>query len=222
MSTKWTEPITCVKCGRTNQILVFESLSVDRLPECRAQTLDRSLMTTTCECGQRTAIVKPILYADMTRGWWIHVELGGSLADAERIAGDEFATAFDAKKFPPAVAALRDTLRMRLVFGYEELREKVVCGDHDLDDRLVEILKLDLLATSDLLARGGETLVLEGADAELLHFVAIARDGGRVAKLAVRRAAYDGLVAQRDVLATKYPELYANCYVNALRYAASA
>jgi hypothetical protein len=203
VSTKWTEPIAC-PCGRTNQVLLFESLSVDRLPECRVQTLDRTLMSVTCACGTRTAIVKPILYADMTRGWWIHVALDGELAAAERVARAEFDAAFDTAKFPPAVAAIRDSLRMRLVFGFEELREKVVCADHGLDDRLVEILKLDLLATSDLMANGADALVLEGvdADAALLHFHAVRGDGERIAKLSVRR-------------------IYAGSSVNALRFAAA-
>ena len=36
------------------------------------------------------------------------------------------------------------TIAIRLVFGLEELREKVVCRIHELDDRIVEAMKEDL------------------------------------------------------------------------------
>ena len=45
---------------------------------------------------------------------------------------------------PEFVRAFGETIAIRLVFGLEELREKVLCRIHDLDDRVVEAMKEDL------------------------------------------------------------------------------
>lgn len=51
---------------------------------------------------------------------------------------------------PPFVREFGDTVAIRLVFGLEELREKVVCRIHDLDDRVIEAMKEDLVYGSTL------------------------------------------------------------------------
>lgn len=66
---------------------------------------------------------------------------------------------------PPFVRAFGETVSIRLVFGLEELREKVVCRIHDLDDRVVESIKEDLVygATLDS-AEPGMNLTFKDGD----------------------------------------------------------
>jgi CpXC motif protein len=186
-------------------------------------------MSAVCACGQRVTVDKPVLYADIARGWWIQIAVADrrpAFATCEGEARAEFAGVFDPMKFPKAVAAIGERLRVRVVFGHEELREKVVCADHELDDRLVEILKLEVLvARPDLLEAGIEILVLDAVIDGGLVLIGLAPDDrGRFAaagEIRVRRSAHDSLAARRDELAVTYPALFDGCYVNALRYRAT-
>lgn len=226
MSTRYTADVGCARCGRTNQVAVADSYSVDRLPSVREQVLARTLMSATCSCGQRIEVVKPLLYSDVARGWWIHIETVDrrpAFEVCEQETRTEFASVFDPATFPKAVAALGDQLRVRLVFGHEELREKVLCADHGLDDALVEILKLELLvARPELLAAGVDILVLDGIVDRALSLVGLAADKrGQyhpAGEVRVARSAYDSLRSRRDELVTIYPALFGGTYVNALRY----
>lgn len=229
MSTKYTADVDCARCGRKNQVAIADSYSVDRLPAVREWVLARTLMSTTCACGSRVEIEKPLLYSDSARGWWIHITTADrrptfEVCEAETRA--EFATVFDPSRFPKAVAALGERLRVRVVFGHEELREKVLCADHGLDDALVEVLKLELLvARPELLEAGASILVLDGVVDDALSLIALAADtNGQiqpVGELRVARRAHDSLAARRDELVATYPALFGGVYVNALRYRAA-
>ncbi len=226
MSTRYTTDVDCARCGRTNQVAVADSYSVDRLPAVREWVLDRTLMSTACACGQRVEVDKPLLYSDVARGWWIQIATTDRRPMYEVCEGEtraEFATVFDPSTFPRAVAAIAERLRVRVVFGREELREKVLCADHGLDDVLVEILKLEVLvARPELLEAGADILVLDGVVDDVLALVGLAAnqsgDYQAAAEVRVSRSAHDSLVGRRNELAVTYPALFGGAYVNALRY----
>ncbi|MBL9018232.1 MAG: hypothetical protein JNL83_28855 [Myxococcales bacterium] len=226
MSTRYTIDVTCTRCGRLDRVEVADSYSVDRLPAVREWVLARTLMSTPCACGSRIEVDKPLLYSDVERGWWIQVvspDRRPMYEVCETETRAEFTSVFDPSIFPPAIAALGAQLRVRVVFGHEELREKVLCADHDLDDALVEILKLELLvARPELLAAGVDILVLDGIVDRALSLVGLAADKrGQyhpAGEVRVARSAYDSLRSRRDELVTIYPALFGGTYVNALRY----
>ncbi len=226
MSTRYTTDVDCARCGKTNQVAIADSYSVDRLPAVREWVLGRTLMSTACTCGLRVEVEKPLLYSDIARGWWIQIATTDRRLEYEACEGEtraEFASVFDPSTFPKAVAAIGERLRVRVVFGREELREKVLCADHGLDDVLVEILKLEVLvARPELLERGVEILVLDGVVDGALALVALALDERghyeAAGEVRVSRSAHDSLVARRDELAVTYPALFDGTYVNALRY----
>lgn len=68
MSTRYTTEVDCARCGRTNQVALADSYSVDRLPVVREWVLGRTLMSTVCTCGHRVGVEKPLLYSDIGRG----------------------------------------------------------------------------------------------------------------------------------------------------------
>jgi hypothetical protein len=181
--------------------------------------LARTLMSTLCVCGSRVEVDKPLLYSDVERGWWIQIaspDRRPVYPVVEDETRQEFAAAFDPAVFPPVVAAIGAQLRVRVVFGHEELREKVLCADHRL-------LKLELLvARPELLAAGADILVLDGVVDGALSLIALAPDDHGhyhpAGDLRVARSAHESLAARRDELATTYPALFGGPYVNALRY----
>lgn len=225
MSTIYSAPVTCSVCGHQQMVEIADSLNANRMPAAREQVLARTLFGVTCECGRRITAIHKVLYVDFDRGLWIQVaneeERPGYVALEPAVLG-AFAEAFDTDRYPKAIAALAAMVRPRLVFGYEELREKVVAADAGIDDCLLEALKLELLAARpDLLVDGVEVIMLASADDRALHFDLYAFPGGEgqlAGELVIARSGYDGAVARRQVVAETHPRLFDGPYVNIARY----
>jgi hypothetical protein len=226
MSTTYHTAFHCVDCGAAVDVRVADSLNANRLPEARRWVLDRTLFQHPCVCGRTVTAIHPFLYVDFDRGLWVQV-----LPEDERPAYHArepevvaaYRTAFDPGSGPRFVASLGSLVTPRLVYGYEELREKVMAGDAALDDALVEALKLEILATQpDLLRRGVMLLTLDSADAQTVRFGAYGFPPGGPGELlgdvTVPRAMYDALAARKAAVRDSYPSLFEGVYVNVQRY----
>ena len=248
MSTFHTVEVTCAACQEPFEARLLDSLNAYRHPAGRQELLDRTLHRHTCpHCGVHNVFDKPMLYTDLGQGLFVQ-----SLPEVERL---RFAAleheivqvhqgVFSSPNSPPFVREIGQAAPPRLVFGYEELREKIVAAEHDLDDRLIEILKLQLImGWPDLLAAGLRVILLDGVslldgvislDGVLpergIEFVLLYADDDRADGLPVptpdgapRRLAapmhlYDALAEQRPALRATYGQLFTGAWVNALRY----
>jgi hypothetical protein len=226
VSTIYTAPFRCAECGAVLDVRIADSLNANRLPEARQWVLDRTLFRHACGCGRAVTAIHPFLYADFERGLWLQVlpedERPGYAADEPRVAA-AYRAAFDADSGPRFIEALGAMVTPRVVYGYEELREKVVCADAALDDALVEALKLEVLvAEPELLQRGVVLLTLDGADPQALRFRAYGFPPGGpgeiVGELTVARATYGELAARATSVRDSYPALFDGVYVNVQRY----
>jgi hypothetical protein len=226
VSTIYSAPFRCVDCGAVLDVRVADSLNANRLPEARRWVLDRTLFQHECACGRAVTAIHPFLYADFERGLWLQVlpedRRPGYHADEPQVVA-AYRAAFDRETGPRFIAALGAMVTPRVVYGYEELREKLVCADAALDDALVEALKLEVLvAEPELLRRGVVLLTLDGADPQALHFRAYGFPAGGtgeiIGEMAVARAAYDALAARAASVRDSYPALFAGVYVNVQRY----
>jgi hypothetical protein len=218
--------VTCLACGAMLDVRIADSVSTERTPEARGCVLDRTLFQAPCACGRLVSAPHPLLYVDFEHGLWVQV-----LPEDERprYHGHEaevaaaYRTAFDTRQFPRFVAVLGQMVRPRLVFGHEELREKVVGAGAGLDDGVVEVAKLELLAGhSELLRQGVMLLTLDAVDARGLGFRAYrfapGEPGEILGEVVAPRTLYDGLAARRDQLRDAYPSLFDAVYVNVQRY----
>jgi hypothetical protein len=218
--------VPCPACGTRLPVRVADNLNAERMTDARRWVLDRSLFQGACSCGTRFTAVHPFLYVDFERGLWIHVmpeDKRPEYHGREPEVVDAFHTAFDTERGPRFVASLAALVTPRLVYGYEELREKVVGADAGLDDAVVEALKLEILALRPELAEGGVMLLtLEAADAELLTFRShgFGSDGAGeiLGELTVARALYDKLAEPETGMRHSYPGLFGATYVNIQRY----
>lgn len=232
MSTLRPRRVRCPHCDHGMAVDVYDSLSVVRMPAARDLVLGRTLHRFTCPvCRGVVAVTDPVLYTDFDRGLWVQCapeEERPHLAEHEAAVRATFAEAFDPERTPPIVQHMRTTMRLRLVYGHEELREKVVAADHGLDDAVVELLKEQVLVSHPWLLRDGvRVLVLDavsGDGALVLWLVrdapspgAPATDDRRAALCEVPRAAYDALLADRAALEADNPGLFAGPYVNLMR-----
>jgi hypothetical protein len=226
MSTIYSTEFRCVDCGAAVDVRVADSLNANRLPEARQWVLGRTLFQHPCACGRTVTAIHPFLYVDFDRGLWVQVlpedqRPAYHAREPEVVAA--YRTAFDPVTGPRFIASLGSLVTPRLVYGYEELREKVVGGDAALDDALVEALKLELLATQpDLPRRGVMLLTLDGTDAQALRFLAYGFPPGGpgeiLGDIAVPRAMYDALAERKAAVRDSYPSLFEGVYVNVQRY----
>ena len=126
--------VTCPECGSRGRFFTPESVNATLSPEQRAGVLDRTLFAWECpECGTPLVVDAPFLYHDMRRRFLIRY-CPQDTDEAEFSDAVERAGIFEGSGYT-----------LRAVESYEELIEKIVIFEHDLDDRVVELCKLALL-----------------------------------------------------------------------------
>ncbi|MDP2310699.1 MAG: CpXC domain-containing protein [Pseudomonadota bacterium] len=223
MSTFAKVSVPCPACGVTTPARLAESANAGRHPAFRAQVLDGTFMRVRCGgCGAHTVVERELLYTDLRRGQLIGVFSTELRADGASIDAG-FRTVMEALAAEPGLAGSTITLR-RVVFGYAELREKLVGADAGLDDRVIEALKLVLLARTGWMTAGSRGLLLVAAEADTLVFEQCGVTGpeGRAVVARVPRVLADRLAADLPALATFLPVPADASWVSVHRLAAIA
>jgi len=232
MSTLYEVEVACAACAHIQRALLADSLNVARKPEIHQWVLDGTLHRVVCDrCGHAVHHEKPLFYADFDRGLFIQVFQTASrwfLAESEAVVVELYRRVFSEERAPAVVRAMAAGLRPQVVFGYAELREKVLCVEHGLDDFVLEAVKISLLASTPRLAGDGvEGLLLVAVhpdgSLELVprrrpHPVEPLPEGARPTSFAVPKAAWEHALGMREVLVADLPDLESAVYRNMLRY----
>jgi hypothetical protein len=159
VSTWFWEDVECGACGHVQRAKLAHGVHVARAPEVRDRLFDRTFHRVVCSgCGRAFVAERPLVYTDFDRKHWIQVALAierPRWPELEVAAEALFERAFTGA---PVAGELRDGFRRRLVFGLEELREKLVIWRASLDDAVVECLKAQVLARRPDLATGTMTV----------------------------------------------------------------
>ena len=229
MSLTETVLLDCA-CGAPVMALVCSSVNAERHPHLRDAVLERSFHQFTCgACNRGLVAEKRISYLDLARHQFYSVALEidrgheralqTDLVEAWNIAFGEGApisvtTIFQTEKF-----------HVRLCFGLEELREKLVVCEAGLDDLALEIVKVEILAQhTEWAAMGVRTLRLDHveADGRLAFVLERASDPPTILEIGVLvpRTRHDELAAMpwRD-LVERYPGIAWGGHVSLLRLA---
>jgi hypothetical protein len=222
MSTTHPTEVGCPHCGTRQRVMLAESANVQRSPSWRHAVLDGSFHRFTCEgCALPFRVERDTLYSDLSAGFLIAVFSPTRRAECreleETIAGT-WARTIEIEA-PAAVRAAFVGPGPRVVFGLAALREKVVCFDHQLDDRLVEAAKLALLEGIPGRAEAGVTdLVLVAVDeaAETMVFQPIGADGVALGEHLVQApmAMMRDLDRTRAMVQALLPELFEGLWVH--------
>jgi hypothetical protein len=145
MSITRVRRIACRRCGREVEAVTIESANVIRHPHFQ-QLLERRLLRMSCpRCGEVHLHFDRFMWTDLPGRLCAIVLDDTERPDWPRLepeAREAIAAPFS--EGPRVVRELGEALTIRLVFGLEELREKVLCRINGLDDRLVEAIKLEL------------------------------------------------------------------------------
>src|SRR5208282_4358612 len=132
--------ITCPRCQHQQAFTAWQSINVTLDPTLKEKLIDRSLVTFQCkQCGHTTGINPKLLCHDMDRR--VMIMLGYQSPDA--LESPE-----------PLVPTFQADYSLRLVSSMNELIEKILLLDADLDDRAVETFKLAVMANIGESQRG--------------------------------------------------------------------
>ena len=227
MSTVLHTPIKCQACGHSFIAPVADSIGANRAPWMLDAILDGSFHRFSCpQCQHVMQIEKELLFTDFARGHWVGVFPPADeprFRECGELVTSTFAEAL-VEKAPPLVTTWAPSFRVRVVFGLPELREKLLIWHNELDDRVIEVLKLDLIADRpELVAQGLFALRLDGVIEEngALAFVARSFPPDAVCppiSMLVPREVYDEVAQLLPQLETSHRELFVEPYVSALRY----
>ena len=212
MSTWFEEEVGCPACGSTIVARLALGVHAARAPEVREQLVARTFHRVTCgACGLSFTAQRPLVYTDTERKHWIQVA-----REHERPRWPELEDATEAlfeRAFigAPIAHEIRRDMRLRLVFGLEELREKIVVWNANLDDAVVECLKVALLAREPHLVRA-RTIVVDAVTSDGTLLIVV--DGTELFAIAA-----DEVERFHDDprLPAQFPELFGGRYVSLSR-----
>jgi hypothetical protein len=124
------------------------SINADRRPDYRDAILANDFQDITCDsCGAGFRLQPEFNYLDVGRGQWIASLPASRMPNypvEEAQAEDLFARSYG-DKAPPLAQEVGGVLSKRVTFGWPAIREKLLIRAHDLDDVVVEMVKLDVL-----------------------------------------------------------------------------
>jgi len=161
-------------------------------------------------CGVDFAVDATMIYTDAKRGHWIYVARTPELPRWRELEADATALFERALASSPRARALARS-RLRLVFGTGELQERLRIWDADLDDAVVECVKLRCLAERPDVRRPGERVRAQAFDAGAIELVAGTRSW-RVPRAHVEDVATD------PRWRAEMPELFTSAFVSIDRY----
>lgn len=222
MSVYRLRTLGCGNCGQVRSVKEVDSANPLRHPPFLTALMERTFNRFDCpECGHVDVVERPMLWTDV-----IHQLVAWMLPSSERLLWSaaelrvrDGLSGPVLDEGPAFVRAWGSRASIRLVFGLEELREKVVAHRGGVDDRVVEILKLPHVDPD--LASGP---VLEKVDGSGLHLATPpAMDGADPLGAKARTVAivpwadYRRSVSASDTDGSDHIGLFAGTWVHWLR-----
>ena len=140
--------VVCPFCEAVVTMEAVGSVNADRRPDLRDAILEDHFQDTACNsCGESFRLQPQFNYLDAGRRQWI-AALPAVRMPHYLEAEDEVSDLFDrsyGKKAPAAAQAVGRDLDVRITFGWPAIREKLLARANDLDDTVLELLKLDII-----------------------------------------------------------------------------
>jgi hypothetical protein len=224
MSITHQERFVCT-CGATVEALVADSLNAGRHPHLKKLLIDRELHRFRCAaCGSVFVVDKPLFYFDMPRRQFVCVFPPGERKDEREHIRVTLAT-FDkvlGAGAPDHEAALGREFLVRMCYGYEELREKIVGDDAGLADLVVETIKIGLMVANTWFSDHAVTTLRldrvrdDGALVFVPEWLSVPRDI-EIPEFVIGRDVYDALDRDYAQLLERKPPIAVGPHVSLLR-----
>lgn len=135
------EKITCPSCGKTFPVKIYDRIDVKRDPKLKKKVIHGTMFAEHCpHCGEKIRMVYDAMYADPV--YRITIALAAT-DDFYKQAVKEMEKENALRNAKDDI--VRDYLNeatLRIVRDDMQLAEKVLIFDNDLDDRVIELLRL--------------------------------------------------------------------------------
>jgi hypothetical protein len=189
--------VRCV-CGNNLTVQLADSINVKRSPEARDRILKGELHRVVCpDCNRKVTVEKPFYYTDFTRNTLFKVFPRGERHLWKKASQD----LDEASSFIPELVAKPKGRSLRVLFGMDELREKLIAQDAKYDDRIVELLKVLLVYEHPVLLRRPRLrLALDRVSDENFEFTAAYEHSPQRFALKMPRALTDELLVDKKKL----------------------
>jgi hypothetical protein len=201
MSTFARREIPCA-CGATLSVDLADSIHAVNAPAVLAALRDGTFHRFRCDrCDRSIRVEKEVAYTDFARRQWFLVFPPHTLrafAEIDRFADDCYRATM-IERCAPVVREWAADMTRRTVFGLASLREKLRLAELELDDRVIEMVKLQIAAQRTLSPEAH--FVFDRRDDLTLVFVLGEPGSDRIDELVVPARAYARLAGHGAELA---------------------
>ena len=132
MSYKTTDLVTCPHCGHKQRMPIWGIVNATENKRKKHEIMNGTFFECTCKnCGETNIITYSMLYHDDVNSMMIyHVQSTLGITDAHIAINDR-------RKY------IKDTddCKIRIVTSPNELKEKIILCENNLDDRIIELMK---------------------------------------------------------------------------------
>lgn len=159
--------IICDRCKHTENFHAWDSINVDLDPKMKDKILSEEIFHWVCpKCGAKHYIDYCFLYHDMKNKCMIQFDPRENLENTNKI------------EMPPMPALFHlDGYQFRIVYGLQNLKEKIFILDAGLDDRIIEFLKYISIDTIKETNKDTDRIFFAYSESNRLCFVMRKEDG---------------------------------------------
>lgn len=126
-----TRELVCPECNSEQEFTIYDSVNVTLDPNAKEKLINGELNIFSCDtCGYKVEIVYPMLYHDMDGKLMIWLD------PEDRLDPDKLG-----EKQPHFGTFLDESYHYRIVSTRNEMMEKILIFDNELDDLPLELLK---------------------------------------------------------------------------------
>ncbi|HEY5920918.1 MAG TPA: CpXC domain-containing protein [Kofleriaceae bacterium] len=217
MSTFEPARIRCT-CGAEQDVTLANGLHISKRPDIRQQILEGTFHRFPCPaCGGHVQIETLLAYTDFPKQHWFTIVPEDELPwRGERVAFAKLVFQRNmVERAAPMIQDLAPKMKQRVIFGLASLREKIICFDADLDDRLVEALKLQLMRDLELPFTGsGYFHLVEVNGNELVFELSPSPEATPTKRMTIPRSMLDELAHDSAQVEAALPELWNDIVVD--------
>lgn len=142
MSFHNKETIKCPKCGQMQDITVWTAITANDSPDLKEDILKRKINIFVCDiCGAQALMPSPVLYSDSEKK--LMISFSPCQEDAEKARLLEHMQ--KASKQSEELNNFKG-YNLRFVTDYNELIEKILIFDCNMNDKVIEFIKLMILS----------------------------------------------------------------------------
>lgn len=141
MSKTRIEMAECPQCGLEQKVKIWDSIEVDQNPEAKEEILKNRLFLFKCEsCGFEAPQVQTCLYHDSDKELLVFMVPDYDFEKSVKIR-------FFMKEMGNILPEYKkDSYECRIVSNINQMKEKIMIRDEELDDRIIELMKLHYIS----------------------------------------------------------------------------